>query len=225
MLAAAPRKAKGQENWKPMSKTSITALEEIVDLSILSVLATRRTDKDEVQKHLNIFQKKFLGSCTELPVPAQKHGDVVHHVSRQLREEIRKSTESRKTLAKLEEDLGTVVSTLEQMEEETDSLDHECSRLKQQLEQEEEKAQEVLQLTQHEVLNLPPVPPRKDNKPTIQERLLGLVPETDRGATARRLGTALQNVSIQNALTLMKHVHKHADHLLTPPDPQTNSSG
>ncbi|XP_046887030.1 centromere protein Q [Hypomesus transpacificus] len=219
---SASKKVKGQENWKPMSVSSITALENMLDLSILSVIDRIRTEKEEVQKHLNTLKKRFLASCVELPVPVQKRGEIVH-ASRQHQEESKKSTQGKQTLATLEENLRAVVNTLEQMEEQTASLDHECSKLRQQLE-ENEAAQEVL-LSQREALNLPPLPPRKDSQPTLQEKLLDLIPKADRGATALRLGTALQNGPIQNTMTLMKHVHRHTDHLLPPPAHLTNSNG
>ena len=111
----------------------------------------------------------------ELPVPVQKRGEIVH-ASRQHQEESKKSTQGKQTLATLEvregpkrrgtipvliyflsvcvcvymclkENLRAVVNTLEQMEEQTASLDHECSKLRQQLE-ENEAAQEVHTRTQ-----------------------------------------------------------------------------
>ncbi|XP_064872330.1 centromere protein Q isoform X5 [Oncorhynchus nerka] len=97
---ASPRKLKGQEKWKPLTKASITALDNILGLSILSVLAGRRTNKEESQKHLNIVKNRFLSKLAQLSVPIQKQ-EMMSHSSRQHQEETRKSAVGKKILNKL----------------------------------------------------------------------------------------------------------------------------
>uniref|UniRef100_A0A674CP12 Centromere protein Q n=1 Tax=Salmo trutta TaxID=8032 RepID=A0A674CP12_SALTR len=214
---AGPRKLKGQEKWKPLTRSSITALDNILGLSILSVLAGRRTKKDESQKHLNVVKNRFLSKLAQLSVPIQKQ-EVTSHSSRQHQEETRKSAVGKKILDKLvvELGLGAVVGSLEQLEKERDSLEHQCFNLRQQLEHQEESNQQILQLSEQGVLRLPPVPQRKDRP--LQEQMVSLFRSGHAVAAARRLAKTLQTSGpVQDAQTLLERAYRHADHLNTPP--------
>ncbi|XP_042173224.1 centromere protein Q isoform X1 [Oncorhynchus tshawytscha] len=212
---ASPRKLKGQEKWKPLTKSSITALDNILGLSILSVLAGRRTNKEESQKHLNIVKNRFLSKLAQLSVPIQKQ-EIMSHSSRQHQEETRKSAVGKKILNKLVAELGAVVGSLEQLEKERDSLEHQCFNLRQQLEQQEESNQQILQLSEQGVLRLPPVPQRKDRP--LQEQMVCLVHSRHSVTTARRLAKTLQTSGpVQDAQTLLERAYRHADRLITPP--------
>ncbi|XP_029599060.1 centromere protein Q isoform X2 [Salmo trutta] len=212
---AGPRKLKGQEKWKPLTRSSITALDNILGLSILSVLAGRRTKKDESQKHLNVVKNRFLSKLAQLSVPIQKQ-EVTSHSSRQHQEETRKSAVGKKILDKLVVELGAVVGSLEQLEKERDSLEHQCFNLRQQLEHQEESNQQILQLSEQGVLRLPPVPQRKDRP--LQEQMVSLFRSGHAVAAARRLAKTLQTSGpVQDAQTLLERAYRHADHLNTPP--------
>eukprot|EP00064_Thunnus_orientalis_P019899 superscaffoldBa00005194_g20030 len=114
--SSVPQKVKGQEN---LPKSTIIALENIMDLSIL-----------------------FLTHCAQLKVQVQKQKEL-EHSSHRHNEEAKKSVAGKKTLSSLEEDLKAVVSALERTEEQTVSLQHTCSTLRESVEDEEEKAKEV----------------------------------------------------------------------------------
>ncbi|KAM4630137.1 centromere protein Q isoform 2-T2 [Polymixia lowei] len=215
-VASVPRKVRGQETWKPMTRSSITAVENILDLSILSTLSFKRTEKEETQKHLNILKKRFLAQCAQLKVPIQRQRDF-EQSSRQHREETNKSLVGKKTLSSLEEDLRAVVSTLEKTEEQTASLDCRCSKLREQLEEEEEKAKEILQMSEQGVLSLPALPLRNNNEATLQHRMTRMVPNAESEATVCRLGKVLQNSApIKDAQMLLVRAHKYVDQLPSP---------
>ncbi|KAM9397778.1 centromere protein Q isoform 2-T3 [Salvelinus alpinus] len=186
---AGPSKLKGQEKWKPLTKSSITALDNILGLSILSVLAGRQ--KEESQKHLNGLKNRFLSKLAQLPVPIQKQ-EMISHSSRQHQEETRKSAVGKKILDKLGVELRAVGSFLEQLEKERDSLEHQCFNLRQLLEQQEESNQ--------------------------QEQMVCLVPSGHSVTTARRLAKTLQTSGpVQDAQTLLEQAYRHADRLVTTP--------
>uniref|UniRef100_A0A4W5L697 Uncharacterized protein n=1 Tax=Hucho hucho TaxID=62062 RepID=A0A4W5L697_9TELE len=70
---------------------------------------------------------------------------MMSHASRQHQEETRKSAVGKKILNKLVVELSAVVRSLEQLEEERDSLERQCFNLRQSLEQQEESNQQVRQ--------------------------------------------------------------------------------
>uniref|UniRef100_A0A3Q2QTA0 Centromere protein Q n=1 Tax=Fundulus heteroclitus TaxID=8078 RepID=A0A3Q2QTA0_FUNHE len=181
------KKRKVQGSWGPMPGSTITAVENILDLVILETLALKRTKKEETQKHLNVIKNRFLGDCVHLKVPLQKQNDLIYS-SQHHQEEVKKSEMRRSTLDSLEENLKAVGSKLERAEEQIVSLQQTCSTLRHELEEEEGKAK--------------------------QSRLWKIIPECDCETMARKLGAALQQpASTQEAQDLLLQAQKHADQL------------
>ncbi|KAM9825512.1 centromere protein Q isoform 1-T1 [Syngnathus typhle] len=163
-------KVKSSKTLKPMPRSSINALENMLNLAIMTTLGLRQTEKEESQKHLNIVKNRFLSHCAELQVPVQKHETLGQSWPRH-REESRKCQAQKQTLTPLEEDLKAVVRALESTEEQTSSLQRVCSSLREQLEEEEEKAKEMLQRSKQAVVRLPSRPPRNDET-TLEAELM-----------------------------------------------------
>ncbi|XP_058641928.1 centromere protein Q [Onychostoma macrolepis] len=198
-------KNKNKGSWKPLTKSSLLFLENMLSLSVLSILALKSKEKEESQKHLNLLKDQFLAKCAQLSVPPRKHGDIMH-VSHQFKAESKKSENGRKTLVALEENVRSIVSTLEEMEVQMDSLEEKCRIMRRRLEEEEEKAQEFLQLSEQTVLRLPALPSRPASEPTLQEHLMKLVP--DPPAVVRTLRTA---PVLEDVRAFLELAHKQVD--------------
>lgn len=184
----------------------------MLNVSVLSVLMLKSKDKDESQKHLNLIKNQFLAQCAQLSVPPRKYGDIIQ-VSHQFKTESRKSEQGKKTLETLEGNLSSIVGTLEEIEEKMDSLEKKCRTMRSQLEEEEENAQEFLQLTKQTVLGLPVLPPCPANELSLQEHMMKMVP--DPSAVVRALQTDPVVEDVKAFLTL---AHKQVDTVQTDKD-------
>ncbi|XP_054588397.1 centromere protein Q isoform X2 [Nothobranchius furzeri] len=178
-----PKEVKGQDKWKVLPPSSICAMENIMDLSILTTLTMKRKDKVS-QEHLNLLKNRFLAHCTQLKAPVQKHARLVYS-SQQHREETRKLAAGKLTLRSLKEDVKAVVRVLENVEEQTASLEKTCRLLRDELEEEEKKA--------------------------AQTHLRKIIPVSQHKTTARRLGKILQKPEAsEEEQVLLRQAHKHA---------------
>lgn len=203
-------KVQGQKNWKQMSWSSIVGLEHILDLALLATLALKQTEKKEVHKHLDKMKNNFLGQCATLKVPSHKQKKLECSTHR-LQEETKKSEAVKKTLSSMEENLTAVVSTVERNEQMTCTIEHQCSVLRNRLQ--EEEAKEIFQGTKETVLNLPTLHPSKDEI-TLQAQMREAVPDTLADFAARKLGEILQESKpIQEAQELLSLAYKHVDQL------------
>nr|XP_061831329.1 centromere protein Q-like [Nerophis lumbriciformis] len=202
----APLKVGVRGNLKKIRRSSIIALENMMDLAILSTLVMGQREKKESQEHLNILKNRFLTHCAELQVPVKKQEELGNSSQRHQVEK-KKSALGQQTLISLEKNLQSVISTLESTEEEASSLQSACNSLRERLEEEEENAKEILQRSHQSVLGLPSHPPGTDES-TLEARLRQQVPDTDRDVTARELGKILQKPNtVKNAKILLTQAH------------------
>lgn len=208
-----PPTIKGQENWKQMSVPSLAALEKILDFSVLTTLARKENNKKEFQEHLNALRKRFIEHCSTLKVPGykQKQEGAAHL----LQEETKKKETEKEILSSLEENLMAVVSALEKNEHEANALEHQCSVLRNKVQDQEEEFEEVFQ-RKEAVVKFPACLPDKDET-TLQAKMRKAVPDGEAETMARKLGEILQNSeSLQDAQELLALAHRHMDEMFNP---------
>ncbi|XP_015239707.1 PREDICTED: centromere protein Q isoform X1 [Cyprinodon variegatus] len=200
------------DSWILTPPSTITTMENILDLSILATLAQKQTEKKEIQDHLNIIKNRFLARCAKLKVPVQK-GEDLKCSSVRHQEETKKSVLGKRTLKALEENLKAVLSLLEKTEEQAVSLQQSCSMLQDELEEEEGKAAEVLPKRDRGVLKLPPLHPQKEEA-ILESRLRKIIPKSECEPIARKLGDVLQKPEpTQDEQLLLQQAQEHAGHL------------
>ncbi|XP_063068043.1 centromere protein Q [Engraulis encrasicolus] len=186
-------RVRGQEKWTPPPQPLLSALDRMLNLSLLSVLSMKLRDKEETQKHLNILKERFLHSCGALPVPPGKKNKLV---SWKHQEETQKTEEGKKKLSTLEENQRMVVSSLEELEVTKERLDEENRITRSRVEEEEEEAHQVLLQRDQAVLHLPPLPSRSHtDHQTLQERLMEAIPDVGGAMKALRNLPELRPVS------------------------------
>ncbi|TWW67915.1 Thioredoxin-like protein 4B [Takifugu flavidus] len=177
-----------------------------------AAVALKKTQKKEIREHLNTIKTRFLAECAKLKVPPhkQKYGECS---SQRLQEETKKFNVGKETLSTLEEDLKAVLIALEKTEEQVTSLEQECSLLRDQVKEEEEKAEQMLQRKERCVLHIHFQPPEKD-EPTLEAEMRKMLQHSDAEATARKLGEILQtSEASRNAQELLLQAHRRADQI------------
>ncbi|XP_066517666.1 centromere protein Q [Hoplias malabaricus] len=205
------RKLKGQENWKPLGKSSIAAIDNMLSFSILTLLTLRRKEKEEIQKHFSLLKEQFLVKCTQLPVPSRKSGNMME-MSRQLHIETQRIKHGKQKLEKTEESSREVISKLNQLQGKMDSLEEKCRILRNKLEKEDENAQEITLLSEQAVLRLPDLPARPHNELPLQEQMMKMLPNP------KAVVNALQNCKVTGHVnTFLELAHKQADQIVTHP--------
>ncbi|CAN9507246.1 unnamed protein product [Ophioblennius macclurei] len=211
--SSASNGAKSKANWEPMSRASMAVVENVLDLSLLATLSSRSSAKQEHHEHLNTIKKRFLEECKQLKVPVQRQNLQFSHQRHQ--EESRKSVVGKKSQSALEKDLSAVVSALEKMEEQMVSLQHDCSVLRNQVEEEEEKAKSILELTEQNVLNLPLYSPSRDDETTAEMRLGQIISNAaERESLAKKLGDILRKSKVtEEDQALLRQARTYADQL------------
>ncbi|KAL4609180.1 centromere protein Q [Arapaima gigas] len=204
------RKAKGRDKWKPLPKESITALENMLSLSVLSVLTMKRKDKEECQKHLNIVKDRFMARCAQLVTPPRKLWNPKQD-SRLHQEERKKAEVGRRSLEALEAEVSATLQRLEHTEARLDSLEQEGRILRNKMEQQEER-ESIQQATDQGVLHLPQLPAGRVQERPLQERLADMVPDCSAAASLAR---ALHgSAEVQEVLVFLEQAHERADALL-----------
>ncbi|KAI5629578.1 centromere protein Q [Silurus asotus] len=178
-----PRKVKGREKWKPLTKSSIMVLDNMLSLSIL-----------------------FMAKCSHLPVPPQKRGNMMH-MSQQIHKENQMVKHGKKKIEELEESSQAVVSALELLQVKMDRLERECKVMRDKLKDEESNAQQFFQLTEQAVLHLPVLSLCED-EPTLQDKIMNAVadPKAVINALQERNVTA-------NAKAFLELAHKQIEQL------------
>ncbi|XP_041336831.1 centromere protein Q isoform X2 [Pyrgilauda ruficollis] len=194
-------------SWQPLSENSRLFLESIVDSVVLSVLSQQREGKDDVQKHLNVLKNKVLRSFKNLNVPPEKLGNLKNILSLQMAEKEMLET-NEESLVQLQDEITEVVRSAERIEENIQQLQHKIQVLKNQLEKDEKDARKVFQENGSGELQLPELPKRSLQAPTLQEEILKVKNQKD---LLKDMNAIQQSADLKNLLTLVEKTYEKVD--------------
>lgn len=195
--------------WKPLSQSSLDYLSTTFSMSILSILAGKGKEKEEIQRHLNIIKDRFLAQCAKLKVPPGKFVDIgrVRHLHLI---EKRKTTAGETSLHSLEHEVGKISDMLEKTDVEIENFDEKIRILSNQLEEAETESQELLQRCEKDVLHLPRLPDSGFTGFTQQEEMLKI---PDPQAALQDVLAIQSSKEMQNMLAFLEQAHSQADDL------------
>lgn len=194
-------------SWQPLSENSRLFLEYIVDSVVLSVLSQQREGKDDVQKHLNVLKNRVLRSFKTLNVPPGKLGNLKNILSLQMAEKQMLET-NEESLVQLQEEINEAERSAERIEENIQQLKYKIQVLKNQLEGDEKDARKVFQENGSGALQLPELPKRSLQAPTLQEEILKVKNQKD---LLKDMNAIQQSADLKNLLTLVEKTYEKVD--------------
>ncbi|XP_030916105.1 centromere protein Q isoform X2 [Geospiza fortis] len=194
-------------SWQPLSENSRLFLENIVDSVVLSVLSQQREGKDDVQKHLNVLKNRVLRRLRTLNVPPGKLGNLKNILGLQRAEKQMLET-NEESLVQLQEEINEAERSADRIEENIQQLRYKIQVLKNQLEKDENDARKVFQENGSGALQLPELPKRSLQAPTLQEEILKVKNQKD---LLKDMNAIQQSTDLKNLLTLVEKAYEKVD--------------
>ncbi|KFQ50830.1 Centromere protein Q, partial [Nestor notabilis] len=196
-------------SWKTLSESSRQFLETVMDSIILSVLCQQKERKGDVQEHLNLVKERVLRCFKTLKVPPRKLGNLKNISSLQMAEKQMLMT-NEESLVQLQEEINEAKRSADYIEENIQQLQYKIQVLKNQLEKDEKKAKKVFQESGIGALNLPELPKRSLQAPTLQEEILKM---KDQKGLLKDMNAIQQSADLKNLLTLIEKTYEKVDFL------------
>ncbi|XP_006860599.1 PREDICTED: centromere protein Q [Chrysochloris asiatica] len=204
-IRIAPNKRK---TWKPLSKTNREQLQTMMESIIITILSHTMEENEKIQYHLNFLKKRLLQLCETLKVPPRNLKNITD-VSSLLKMEKEQHRANEEGLALLQEEVDKMVETTESVTRNIQSLQHKIQIITTELEEEEEKAKEILHIDHHGILCLPELPQESLKAPILQEEILALVP--NKNALLKDLETLHKSTQMKNMLTFIEETYNKLD--------------
>ncbi|NWI70841.1 CENPQ protein, partial [Todus mexicanus] len=195
--------------WQTLSESSRQFLATVMDSVILSILCQQNKGKGDVQKHLNLLKERVLRFFKTLKVPPGKLVSLRNILTLQMAEKDMLET-NEESLVQLQEEMNEAERSAQGIEETTRQLQYKIQVLKNQLEEDEEKARKVFQENVGGALHLPELPKHSLQAPTLQEVILKI---NNQKGVLKDLNTVQQSADLKNMLTLIEKAYEKVDFL------------
>ncbi|XP_005377592.1 PREDICTED: centromere protein Q [Chinchilla lanigera] len=163
-----------RKSWQPLSKNMQEHLKTMMEAVIIAILSNTK-EKEQIQNHLNCLKKRLLQLFETLKAPPEKL-KYLTNVSSLLKMERAQARANEEGLALLQEEIDKIVQTAESVTGNIQSLKSKIEILEHEIEEEEEKAKEMLQMDGRSILSLPELSQNSLKTPTLQKEILMLIP-------------------------------------------------
>ncbi|XP_012576149.1 PREDICTED: centromere protein Q [Condylura cristata] len=197
-----------RKNWQPLPKSSRELLQTMMEPIIIEILSKHRKEHDQIHYHLHDLKKRLLHQCDTLQVPPKTIKDLTN-VSNLLKMERTQNRANEEGLALLQEEIDKIVETIESMTGSIQSLQNKIQILTSQVEEEEEKLKQVLQIGNTGELSLPRLSQKSLKVPTLQEEILTLIP--NKNALLKDLDVLHNSPQMKNMLIFFEETYKRLD--------------
>ncbi|XP_062954057.1 centromere protein Q [Cynocephalus volans] len=205
LVKIAPNKRK---TWQPLSKSSREHLQAMMESAIIPILIKSIREQEQIQYHLNFLKKRLLQLCETLKVPPKKLKDLAN-VSSLLKMESAQNRANEEGLASLQEEIHKIVETVEVMTGNIQGLKNKIQILASEVEEEEEKVKQMLQMDCSGVLSLPELSQNSLRAPTLQKEILTLIP--NQNALLKDLDVLHNSSQMKDMLTFIEEAYKKLD--------------
>ncbi|XP_036622577.1 LOW QUALITY PROTEIN: centromere protein Q-like [Trichosurus vulpecula] len=166
---------KNKVTWQPLSKDNKEYFEAMMDSMIQSILRAEVKEKESTQIHLNCLKERFLQLCETHKVSLGEWNSL-KEVSNLCLKEMETLEANEEDLALLQEEAEKAVKATELINENIQNLQDKIRILESELEEEEEKSKQVLQIDGTKALSLPELPKKSIKAPILHEEILKRIP-------------------------------------------------
>uniref|UniRef100_A0A8C6F088 Centromere protein Q n=1 Tax=Marmota marmota marmota TaxID=9994 RepID=A0A8C6F088_MARMA len=164
-----------RKTWQLLSNSTREHLQTMIESVIIAILSNKIKEKEQIQCHLNYLKIRLLQLCETMKVPPRKL-KYLTNVSNLLKMEKAQETANEEGLELLQEEIDKMVETTESMTENIHRLKNKIQIVAHEVEEEEEKVKQMLQMDCSGVLSLPELSQNSLKAPTLHKEILMLIP-------------------------------------------------
>ncbi|XP_074166790.1 centromere protein Q [Sminthopsis crassicaudata] len=198
---------KNKVTWQPLSKDN-EYFETIMDSMIRSVLRNEIKEKENTQIHLNCLKERFLQLCETHKISLGEWNSL-KEVSNLCLKEMETLEANKKDLDLLQEETEKAMKATELIKEDIQNLQDRIRILESELQEEEEKSKQVLQIAGTKALSLPELPKKSIKAPILHEEILKRIP--NQKDILKDLHVMNNSAEMKNMLTFIKEAYKNLD--------------
>ncbi|XP_072498513.1 centromere protein Q isoform X3 [Notamacropus eugenii] len=201
-------KKKNKATWQHLSKDNEEYLEAMMDSMIQSVLRAEIKEKKNTQIHLNCLKERFLQLCETHKISLGEWNSL-KEVSNLCLKEMETLEANQECLTLLQEEAENAVKATDLINENIQDLQDKIQTLESELEEEEEKAKQVLQMDGTKALSLPELPKESIKAPILHEEILKKIP--NQKDILKDLHVMNNSAEMKNMLTFITEAYKKLD--------------
>ncbi|KAM5166600.1 centromere protein Q [Callospermophilus lateralis] len=197
-----------RKTWQLLSNSTREHLQTMIESVIIAILSNKIKEKEQIQCHLNYLKIRLLQLCETMKVPPRKL-KYLTNVSNLLKMEKAQETANEEGLALLQEEIDKMVETTESMTENIHRLKNKIQIVAHEVEEEEEKVKQMLQMDCSGVLSLPELSQNSLKAPTLHKEILKLIP--NQNALLKDLDVLHSSSQMKNLSVFIEEAYKKLD--------------